>query len=105
MFDNILIEELEVKNKLGIILSDKSSKIVIKGIVASTGPGKIKTEFHIKPDGTVRLLKSYCPMEVHENDIVVFDKNYYREIEDDNKKYYLGSEDNILAVEKVVDNK
>lgn len=93
LFDNILIEVVENQEKTtrsGIVLPDNvEKKEQTKGIVAATGPGKFNK------DGTARV-----PLSVKAGDKVVFSKPWSddKKFEYEGKKFYLVSEDDVLAI-------
>lgn len=92
LFDNVLIEILENTEKAtksGILLPDNvEKKEQTKGVVSAIGPGKFGK------DGT------RIPMSVKVGDTVLFSKPWSddKKMEENGKKFYLVSEEEILAV-------
>ena len=92
LFDNILIEILENHEKTtksGIVLPDNvEKKEQSRGIVSAVGPGKFGKE------GT------RIPISVKVGDKVVFSKPWSddKKFEENGKKFYLVSEEDILAI-------
>ena len=91
LFDNVLIEAEENNEKItksGIVLPDNvEKKEQSKGVVISIGPGKFNK------DG-VRT-----PVSVKVGDKVLFSKPWSddKKMEEDGKKFFLVSEEDILA--------
>ncbi len=92
LFDNVLIEVVENNEKTtksGIVLPDNvEKKEQTRGIVTAAGPGKFGK------DG------ARTPMSVKPGDKVIFGKPWSddKKFEENGKKYYLVSEEDILAV-------
>ncbi len=81
-------EEAGTVSASGIIIPETAKKEKPEqGVVVAVGPGKWDE------DGEKRI-----PMEVKEDDKVVFSKYGYDEVKVDDKEYFLVSESNILAV-------
>ena len=85
--DNVLIKKEIVENKTasGIILSSNTNVEENIGIVVAVGNGKLE-------DG------KRIPMNVKENDRVIFDKYSTTEVSYQDEKYLLLPESKILAV-------
>lgn len=91
MHNNILIEPLVTmegsKTKSGIFIPETADKEKPdQGKIVEIGPGKRDSEGKI------------IPMSVKKGQKVIFSKYGPEEIKVDDKKYYIISEDNILAV-------
>lgn len=92
LFDNVLIESIESQEKTtksGIVLPENvEKKEQSRGIVSAVGPGKFGK------DGA-RL-----PLSVKTGDKVLFSKPWSedKKMEEDGKKYFLVSEEEILAI-------
>ncbi len=90
--NNVLVEYIEEEQKTtksGIVLPDNAQKKErMQGVIVATGPGKTNES------GTK------IPLSVKVGDKVLFSKPWSDEkkIENDEKKYYIISEDEILAV-------
>ncbi|KKU14420.1 hypothetical protein A3I34_00175 [Candidatus Jorgensenbacteria bacterium RIFCSPLOWO2_02_FULL_45_12] len=90
--NNILIEYIEEEKKTtksGIVLPDNvEKKEHTKGVVISTGPGKMTEK------GTL------TPITVKPGDKVLFSKPWSddKKLEEGDKKYFIVSEDDILAI-------
>lgn len=90
--NNVLIEYVEEEQKMtksGIVLPDNvEKKERMKGTVVAVGPGKM-TEAGTK-----------LPLSVKVGDNVLFSKPWSDEkkIEEDTKKYFIVSEDDILGI-------
>lgn len=90
--NNVLVEYIEEEQKTtksGIVLPDNAQKKErMQGIIVATGPGKIN-------DNGTRI-----SLSVKIGDKILFSKPWSDEkkLENDGKKYYIISEDEILAV-------
>ncbi|MEW6616981.1 MAG: co-chaperone GroES [Patescibacteria group bacterium] len=90
--NNVLVEYIEEEQKTtksGIVLPDNAQKKErMQGIIVATGPGKTN-------DNGTRI-----SLSVKTGDKVLFSKPWSDEkkLEDNGKKYYIISEDEILAV-------
>jgi co-chaperonin GroES (HSP10) len=93
LFDNVLIESVETSEKTtksGIVLPENAEKKEqSRGVVSAIGPGKFAK------DGSARL-----PMSVKVGDTVIFTKPWSddKKMEFDGKKYFLVSEEEIIAI-------
>ena len=90
--NNVFIETFEEKiTKSGIIIPDSANGTQpIKGVVLAVGPGKLDKE------------GNRIKMSVKAGDEIIFKKFGPDEIEIDDKKYLVGSEDDIIAVIKYI---
>lgn len=89
LHNNVLIEPLEglTKTKSGIFIPETVDKEKPdQGIVVAVGPGK--------RDEAGKII----PMSVKKGQKVIFSKYSLDEIKDGDKKYFIISEDNILAI-------
>ncbi len=92
LFDNVLVEVTENREKTtksGIVLPDNvEKKEQSRGVVSATGPGKFGK------DGARN------PMSVKVGDKVIFSKPWSddKKFEENGKKSYLVSEEDILAI-------
>jgi chaperonin GroES len=90
--NNVLVEYIEEEQKTtksGIVLPDNAQKKErMQGIIVSTGPGKTN-------DNGVKI-----SLSVKTGDKILFSKPWSDEkkIENDGKKYFIISEDEILAI-------
>ena len=86
--DRVLIKvvEAEEKTKGGIFLPDTAQKKSQKGEVLAVGPGKVA-------DNGTRI-----PMELKAGDHVLFAKYAGTDIEENNEKFLLSAERDVLAV-------
>ena len=87
--NHIFLEPVEGEKvtKSGIVIPDTADKErPIKGKVLAAGPGKRDEKGNI------------IPMSVKEGDMVLFRKYGPDEIEIDDKKYLVASEDDVLAI-------
>lgn len=93
LFNNILVETLsggnrDAKTKSGIIIPETIDKEKPdQGVVVAVGPGKWNE------DGESRI-----PVSVKKGDKIIFSKYGPDEIKIDGKKYFVISEDNVLAI-------
>ena len=87
--NNVLIKPIEEENIInGIIIPDIAKQKAIRGKVIAIGQGSFTSEGIL------------LPIIVKINDIVLFEKYATKEIEIENKKYLLVSEDNIYMIEE-----
>lgn len=87
LYNHVVLELIEAEKKTasGIILPDNSKEQPAIGKVVAVGSGKLV-------DGKT------MPLQVKENDKVVYKKYATTEVKLENKTYYIVSEDDILAI-------
>lgn len=87
LYNHVVLELIEAEKKTasGIILPDKSNEQPAIGKIIAVGSGKVV-------DGKT------IPLQVKEQDKVVYKKYATTEVKLDGKSYYIVSEDDILAI-------
>lgn len=80
-------EEKSSKTAFGILIPDSAKKESKEGTVVAVGPGKLEEGMRV-------------PMSVKVGDRVLYREGYDNDIEWDGEKYFILSEDGILAVLK-----